>query len=83
MGSAHNEQLRSAEHSDLALEESDCLRVILETARGKPLIRRVNEGEVALGLDRRADAPPLRRSRVDARRVVGAGVQQDDGATWR
>ena len=57
-------------------------RVVIETMR-KPLVSHVNERqEFALGNDLR-DRAPLVLGRIKPRRVVTAGMQQDNVALWR
>ena len=54
--------------------------VLVDVARGETLVGHVEEGEVTLGLDGLLDLHPLLGSRVDTGRVVGAGVEEEDGA---
>ena len=54
--------------------------VLVDVAAGEALVRHVEEGVVALGLDGRLDLLPLLGGRVDAGGVVGAGVEQEDAA---
>jgi hypothetical protein len=56
--------------------QSEGIRV--GVAAGESLVGHVEEGVVVAGLDGLADLLPLLLGRVDAGRVVGAGVQQDD-----
>lgn len=61
-------------------EEPDGGGVPVEVARGETLVGGVEEGEVALGGHDLGDLAPLGGRRVDAGGVVGAGVEEDDGA---
>ena len=48
-------------------------------AGGEPLVGHVKQGKVAASLNGIAYGPPLLGSRIDARRVVSAGMQEEDG----
>lgn len=61
-------------------EETDSRGVAIEVTGGETLIGGIEEGEVALGGHDLSDLAPLGRRRVDAGGVVGAGVEEDDGA---
>jgi hypothetical protein len=52
--------------------------VLVSVAAGKALVGHVEEGEVVARLDGLGDLGPLLLGGVDARGVVGAGVEQDD-----
>lgn len=54
--------------------------VLVSVAAGKALVGHVEEGKVILLLDNLGDLLPLLRGGVDAGRVVGAGVEQEDAA---
>lgn len=49
--------------------------VVVERARGEPLVGDVEEGEVAVALAGVGDGGPLVAGRVDARGVVGAALK--------
>ena len=57
--------------------------VTRKAARSETLVGRVKEGEVVLLADDLGELLPLVQGRVDASRVMGARVQQDDGALGR
>ena len=61
---------------------SDGPVVLRETTRGEALVGAVEEGKVVASADSGGDGAPLVLGRVDARGVVGAGVEEDDGALW-
>lgn len=61
-------------------EEPDRRGVAVNVARGESLVRHVQEREQPPALDDLRDFLPLLEFGVDARGVVGACVQQDDGA---
>lgn len=54
--------------------------VLVEISRGKALVCAVEECKVALGLKQVGNGVPLLLGRVDTGRVVGTGVEQEDGA---
>ena len=66
-----------------ARKEPQRVRVALGVARRKALVRRVEHDRVPALQARRADALPLGRRRVRARRVVRARVEQKDRARRR
>lgn len=72
--------LRDAELKALIDKVADGPDVARDVARREPLIRRVEEGEMCAVAHHGGDLHPLVPGRVDAGRVVGAGVQDDDGA---
>lgn len=76
---------RLAERNLVALRDkvSQRVRVLVGAARGEALVGHVEEGQVAARLDGVADGTPLLRRGIDAGGVVGAGVQQEDGALGR
>lgn len=77
-----SEGLGDAELEALIDEVADRPRVTGEIAGREALVRCVEEGEVlALTQDDR-DLLPLVLGQVDAGGVVGAGVQDDNGAGW-
>ena len=55
-------------------------RVLVRIARGEALVGAVEEDDMVLGLHGRRDLRPLLDGRVDAGRVVRAGVQQEERA---
>lgn len=59
-------------------EVPNCPCVASEVSRCETLVCAVEEGEVALGADDLGDAFPLFGGWVDACRVMGACVQDDD-----
>lgn len=73
---------RLAEGNLLALldEVADGKGVGVGVAAGEALVGHVEEGEVAVSLDDLADLLPLLLGGVDAGRVVGAGVEEEDAA---
>lgn len=74
------EGLRDAELEVLFDEVANREVVRCEVTGGEALVRTVEEGEVVALADGYGDLLPLIRCRVDARGVVGAGVEEDDGA---
>ena len=54
--------------------------VVFQVAGREALVRAVEEGEVGFLADEGRELGPLVAGGVHARRVVGAGVQQDDAA---
>ncbi len=69
------EALRHAQLEALLDEVADGPRVVFEVAGGEALVRAVEEGEVALLAQEGGELGPLVARRVDARWVVGAGMQ--------
>lgn len=71
------EALRDAQFHAARGKLTDRPGVVLQIARREALVRRIEKGEYAFALAQAGDFAPLVAGRVDARRVVGAGVQQD------
>lgn len=74
------EGLGDEELEALLDEVADGPGVAGEVAGGEALVGAVEEGEVVLLAQEGGDLLPLLLGRVDARGVVGAGVEEDDGA---
>lgn len=60
-------------------EVAESKRILSSISAGKALVSHIKKGEVAFDLHSRGDLLPLLRSRVDTRRVVGAGMEEEDG----
>lgn len=54
-----------------------------QASRSKPLVCAVEEWEVLFPLHNLCNLLPLLLRRIDTRRVVRAGVEEDDTALWR
>lgn len=57
--------------------------IFVSVTAGKTLIRHVEESKVPLLLDDTGHLLPLLRGRVDAGRIVGTGVEEEDTAQRR
>ena len=76
------EGLREREAVALLDEQADRVGVTVGVAGSEALVGHVEERVVALLLDDLADLLPLLLRGVDAGRVVGAGVQEEEGVVW-
>lgn len=61
---------------------SDSPGILVQITRGKTLIGTVKEGEVTLGLHDIGNLTPLLLGGIDARGIVGTGVENDNRALW-
>ena len=74
------EGLRDAELETFGDEVANSPVVLGQAAGGEALVCAVEEGEMGAGADGRGDGAPLVLGWVDTGGVVGAGVEEDDGA---
>ena len=75
-------RLRNAHLEALGDKVADGPRVARQITGRKALVRAVEEREVVALADGRCNLLPLLLRRVYASGVVGARVQEDDGAAW-
>ena len=76
-------RLGNAQFKALVDKVSNSPRVAYQVARREPLIGTVEEGEMLPLANDLCDKLPLLLGRIDAGRVVGAGVQEHDGPRQR